>query len=90
MKEIMAELMGRVEGATKGLGGSMHLYKRPHNFFGGIGIVGDQCPLGTGLAFKHKYRKEPNVAFTIYGDGAANQGQLFEVSQRSIWQQGWP
>ncbi len=56
------------------------MYKREHNFFGGIGIVGEQCPLGAGLAFAHKYRNDGHVAMTLYGDGAANQGQLYEVS----------
>lgn len=57
------------------------MYKREHNFFGGIGIVGEQCPLGAGLAFAHKYRNDGHVAMTLYGDGAANQGQLYEVSK---------
>lgn len=76
----MALLQGKKDGCARGLGGSMHMYKREHNFFGGIGIVGEQCPLGAGLAFAHKYRNDGHVAMTLYGDGAANQGQLYEVS----------
>ena len=60
-----AELMGRAEGATKGLGGSMHFYNKPHNFYGGCGIVGAQVPLGAGLGFAHHYRKDGSVAYTL-------------------------
>lgn len=72
-------MQGKKDGCARGLGGSMHMYKREHNFFGGIGIVGEQCPLGAGLAFAHKYRNDGHVAMALYGDGAANQGQLYEV-----------
>ena len=57
--------MGKANGATKGLGGSMHMYKKEHNFYGGCGIVGAQVPLGAGLGFAHKYRKDGSVAFTL-------------------------
>lgn len=62
---VTAELMGRAEGATKGLGGSMHFYNKPHNFYGGCGIVGAQVPLGAGLGFAHHYRKDGSVAYTL-------------------------
>lgn len=61
----LAELMGRVEGATKGMGGSMHMYNKAHNFYGGCGIVGAQVPLGAGLGYAHKYRKDGSVAYAL-------------------------
>jgi pyruvate dehydrogenase E1 component alpha subunit len=77
---VLAELTGRKSGCARGKGGSMHMYA-PH-FYGGNGIVGAQVPLGVGVAFASKYRGDDNVCFALYGDGAANQGQIFEVRDR--------
>lgn len=78
-KEILAELTGAAAGSSKGKGGSMHIYNVDRNFLGGNGIVGAQVPVGAGVAFAYKYKQIPAVSFTFYGDGAANQGQVFEA-----------
>jgi pyruvate dehydrogenase E1 component alpha subunit len=85
-KVIMAELTGRAAGISKGKGGSMHMFSVEHGFYGGHGIVGAQVPLGTGLAFAHKYRDDGGVCLTYMGDGAVNQGQVYEAfNMASLW-----
>ncbi|MEE2774822.1 MAG: pyruvate dehydrogenase (acetyl-transferring) E1 component subunit alpha [Pseudomonadota bacterium] len=85
-RRVMAELTGKATGYSKGKGGSMHMFSREKNFFGGHGIVGAQVPIGAGLAFANVYRGNTNVSFTYFGDGAANQGQVFETfNMASLW-----
>lgn len=85
-KGVMAELTGRIDGFSRGKGGSMHMFSREKGFFGGHGIVGASVPIGTGLAFAHKYNSDNGVNFCYFGDGATNQGQVYEAfNMAALW-----
>lgn len=86
-KLVMAELTGRKDGISKGKGGSMHMFSKKNRFYGGHGIVGAQVPIGVGLGFAHKYRNEKKISRVYVGDGAMNNGQVFEAfNLASLWE----
>ena len=86
IKAVMAELTGRAAGISQGKGGSMHMFDVENRFYGGHGIVGTTAPLGAGLAFAHKYKGDGGVAIAFFGDGAANQGQVYEsFNMAELW-----
>ncbi len=86
-KGVMAELTGREDGYSRGKGGSMHMFSKEKDFYGGHGIVGANVPLGAGLAFSDKYKGNDRVTFTYFGDGAANQGQVYETyNMAQLWE----
>ncbi len=86
-KVVFAELLGREDGCSRGKGGSMHMFDLKNHFYGGHGIVGANVPIGAGIAFANKYRGNDNICMTYFGDGAANQGQVYEAwNMASLWQ----